>query len=140
LEATDEKSKIQIKIRIRNPVYRSKDPDLSQNVTDPEHWFLFKAAKTLQPSVGVKQIPDTDLYRRWREGHERCGAGSCSPARPSCWPAAASAASAPNKQNLATNKKSIKFSLIPFLFIQIKSKIRKNAPRIYPKTNVADQE
>ncbi len=33
LKATDEKSRI----RIRNPVYGFKDPDPSQNVTDPEH-------------------------------------------------------------------------------------------------------
>jgi hypothetical protein len=35
LKATDEKSRI--RIEIRNPMYGSKDPDLSQNVTDPEH-------------------------------------------------------------------------------------------------------
>jgi|688.fasta_scaffold1043418_1 hypothetical protein len=36
LKATDGKSRIQI--RIRNPVYGSKDLDSSKNVPDPEHW------------------------------------------------------------------------------------------------------
>jgi len=39
--ATEEKSRIRIRIRIRNPVYGSKDPDLSKNV-DPEHLELFE--------------------------------------------------------------------------------------------------
>jgi hypothetical protein len=33
LKATTKKNRI----RIRNPVYGSKDPDPHQNVTDPEH-------------------------------------------------------------------------------------------------------
>ncbi len=33
MKASDEK----FRIRIRNPVYGPKDPDPSQNVTDPEH-------------------------------------------------------------------------------------------------------
>jgi hypothetical protein len=33
LKTADEKNRI----RIRYPVYGSKDPDPSQNVTDPEH-------------------------------------------------------------------------------------------------------
>jgi hypothetical protein len=39
LLASDEKYRIRIRIQICNPVYRSKgpDPDLSQNVTDPEN-------------------------------------------------------------------------------------------------------
>jgi hypothetical protein len=37
LKDTNEKSRIQI--RIINPVYESKDPSPSQNVTDPEHCF-----------------------------------------------------------------------------------------------------
>ncbi len=38
-KATDEKSRIRIRIQILNSVYGSKDPDLSQTVTDPEHWL-----------------------------------------------------------------------------------------------------
>jgi hypothetical protein len=32
--------RIRIQIRIRNPVYGSKDPDPYQNVTDPDHCYL----------------------------------------------------------------------------------------------------
>jgi hypothetical protein len=39
LEATNKQSKFRSWIRIRNPVYRSKDPNPFKNVTDPEHWF-----------------------------------------------------------------------------------------------------
>ncbi len=37
LKATGIKGRI--RIRIRNPVYGSKDPEPSQFVTDPEHWL-----------------------------------------------------------------------------------------------------
>ncbi len=37
LKATDEKSRIRIQIRIRNPVFGYNDPHPSQNVRDPEH-------------------------------------------------------------------------------------------------------
>ncbi len=41
------------RIRIRNPVYGSKDPDLSQNVTDPEHcregFTLYERYPTTNP-------------------------------------------------------------------------------------------
>jgi hypothetical protein len=37
LKAIAKKSSIGIRIRIRNPVYRSKYPDPYQNVADPEH-------------------------------------------------------------------------------------------------------
>jgi hypothetical protein len=40
LKAPDENSRIQI----RNPVYGSKDPNPSQNVTDPEHCMAFMSA------------------------------------------------------------------------------------------------
>ncbi len=39
LQATDEETRYGI--RIRDPVYEFKHPDLSQNVTDPEHWFKY---------------------------------------------------------------------------------------------------
>jgi hypothetical protein len=38
LKATDEKRRIWI--RIFKSVYGYKDPDLSQNVTDSEHWDM----------------------------------------------------------------------------------------------------
>jgi hypothetical protein len=38
LKATDEKRRIRIQIRTRNPVYGvSKDPDPYKNVTDPDY-------------------------------------------------------------------------------------------------------
>jgi hypothetical protein len=36
--------KCRLRIRIRNPAYMTKDPDPSQNVTDPEYWFLDQKA------------------------------------------------------------------------------------------------
>ncbi len=41
LKAIDEKRMIWI--RVRKSVYGSKDPDLSHNVTDSEHWSIIRA-------------------------------------------------------------------------------------------------
>ncbi len=45
LKASDKKRRI--RLRTCNPVYGSKDPDLSQTVTDSEHWFWIHYNKVL---------------------------------------------------------------------------------------------
>jgi hypothetical protein len=50
----DEQSGIRIRswirIRIRNQVYGSKDPDPYQNVTDPDHWLNATGYKFSNPN------------------------------------------------------------------------------------------
>ncbi len=57
-KTTDEKNMIQI--RIRNPVYGSKDPDPSENVTEPEHcreeFTLYEHYVTTNPYLCVADI------------------------------------------------------------------------------------
>jgi hypothetical protein len=55
LKATDEKSRIQI--RIRSPVYGYKDPDPYKNVTDPEHIKIVSSSTgSIQRSWSRKSV------------------------------------------------------------------------------------
>ncbi len=71
LKVIDEKSSVRIQswiwFRIRNQVYKSKDPDPYLNVTDPEHWLNATGYNFSNPNeiftflhkIGTVEVPNS---------------------------------------------------------------------------------